>query len=138
MELTKEQIWDLYGELQYTKRVSPLIFYLTLSSEELNFLMFLVKKELEKVENGAKSDIKEEYKINYEELSLTGNIPKHPKYLYEYELPKDFKEFKTQVPYTDDLREKATDCIIYLNNEQKLVLASNFTPLVIGYKPKNI
>ena len=114
MEFTKEQIWDLYGELQYTKRVSPLIFYLTLSSEELNFLMFLVKKELEKVENGAKSDIKEEYKINYEELSLTGNIPKHPKYLYEYELPKDFEEFKTQVLYTDDSKKKATDCITYL------------------------
>ena len=80
--------------------------------------------------------IKEEYKIKYQELSLTGNIPRHPRFLYEYNLPDDFEEIKEQV-YGDETRN-GEPYRLYLNNNNELVLASNLTPLVIGYKPENI
>ena len=80
--------------------------------------------------------IKEEYKIKYQELSLTGNIPQHPSFLYEYNLPDDFEEIKEQV-YGDETRN-GEPYRLYLDNNNKLVLASNLIPLVIGYKPENI
>ncbi len=74
--------------------------------------------------------IKEEYKIKYQELILTGNIPKHPKFLYEYHLPKDFLELKEQFY---GVEQKQNDYKIYFNGNE-FVLATNITPIVIGYK----
>lgn len=77
-------------------------------------------------------EIKEEYKIKYEELNLTGNLSSHPKYLYEYFLPDDFREVVSLYYGDEEVTEKG--CVIYANRHNDYVLACNVTPLVIGYK----
>ena len=81
--------------------------------------------------------IKEEYNKKYTELSLTGNIPQNPKYLYEYELPKDFETPLGILSYSNEqyiMQDKTFE--ICLNSANKLVLNANETPLVFCYKPK--
>lgn len=78
--------------------------------------------------------IRDEYKKKYVELKLTGSVPTHPSYLYEYELPEDFDE----VIVTVDYENKLIDNKVYLNNENTLILASNVTPLILCYKPEGV
>lgn len=77
--------------------------------------------------------IKDEYNKKYAELSLTGNIPINPKYIYEYELPKDFDE---PIKVISALDNSSIDYEICINRNNELVLNTDLTPAYLCYKPK--
>lgn len=77
--------------------------------------------------------IKDEYNKKYVELSLTGNISQNPKYVYEYELPKDFDE---SIKVISALNNSSVEYEICLNKNNELVLNTDIIPAYLCYKPK--
>ena len=75
-----------------------------------------------------------DFNKKYKELNMTGNIPTHPKYIYEYECPNDLEEIISLIAYDDD--RDTSDYITYINNQNERVIASNIVPLTICYRPK--
>ncbi len=74
------------------------------------------------------------FAIFYRELSLTGNIPQNPKFLYEYDYPNDCLFAREIVSYiNDDIVEFEVASNI---NGQK-VINTNITPVVLKYT-KNV
>ncbi|MBQ8886274.1 MAG: hypothetical protein IJY61_01055 [Candidatus Gastranaerophilales bacterium] len=67
---------------------------------------------------------------SYRELTLTGNIPQNPKFLYEYDYPNDCVFAREIIPYVDsDLVEFE----IASNATGQKVINSNQTPAVLRY-----
>ena len=67
---------------------------------------------------------------SYRELSLTGNIPQNPKFLYEYDYPNDCVFAREIIPYvSNDLVEFE----IASNLSGQKVINTNQTPAILRY-----
>ena len=67
---------------------------------------------------------------SYRELSLTGNIPQNPKFLYEYDYPNDCVFAREIIPYVScDLVEFE----IASNSTGQKVINTNQTPAILRY-----
>ena len=66
----------------------------------------------------------------YRELSLTGNIPVNPKYLYEYDYPNDCLFSRELISYTCN---DALDFEIAANITGQKVINTNVSPAVLRY-----
>ena len=64
------------------------------------------------------------------ELTLTGLLPVNPKFLYEYELPKDY--IRAISLYSVNSCENI-DFKICVNSADKLTICANATPVVLNY-----
>ena len=67
---------------------------------------------------------------SYRELSLTGNIPKNPKYLYEYDYPNDCVFTREIISYTND---DIIEFEVAANSTGQKVINTNVTPAVLRY-----
>lgn len=67
---------------------------------------------------------------SYRELSLTGNIPQNPKFLYEYDYPNDCVFAREIIPYADS---DIVEFEIAANSTGQRVINSNMTPAVLRY-----
>ena len=72
---------------------------------------------------------------SYRELSLTGNIPQNPKFLYEYDYPNDCLFAREIVPYADT--NDIVEFEIASNVSGQKVINTNKTPVVLRYT-KNV
>lgn len=66
----------------------------------------------------------------YRELSLTGNIPMNPKFLYEYDYPNDCVFTRELVSYRDD---DIVEFEVAANASGQKVINTNITPAVLRY-----
>ena len=67
---------------------------------------------------------------SYRELSLTGNIPQNPKFLYEYDYPNDCIFAREIIPYvSSDLVEFE----VASNSTGQKVINTNQTPAILRY-----
>lgn len=71
---------------------------------------------------------------SYRELSLTGNIPQNPKFLYEYDYPNDCGFAREIVPYVD---KEIVEFEIASNVQGQKVINTNQTPAILRYT-KNV
>ena len=127
-KMQTKKIKSLYGELLFTKRCGTTT--LDLTSEEIDFLKNLLEEKLEQNDRNRN----EKYNIKYKELTLTGNLPRCPQYLYEYSLPGDFGDV-LELYRGEELVEGYK---VYIDDSGNLVIATNATPLVLGYRPKGV
>lgn len=67
---------------------------------------------------------------SYRELSLTGNIPQNPKFLYEYDYPNDCLFAREIIPYYD---KKIVEFEVAANINGQKVINTNITPVVLRY-----
>lgn len=67
---------------------------------------------------------------SYRELSLTGNIPLNPKFLYEYDYPNDCVFAREIIPYVD---KEVVEFEIAANASGQKVINTNQTPCVLRY-----
>lgn len=67
---------------------------------------------------------------SYRELSLTGNIPQNPKFLYEYDYPNDCVFAREIIPYVDS---KMVEFEIAANTDGQKVINTNQTPAILRY-----
>ncbi|MCD7878514.1 MAG: hypothetical protein LUG16_01115 [Candidatus Gastranaerophilales bacterium] len=67
---------------------------------------------------------------SYRELSLTGDIPQNPKYLYEYDYPNDCVFVREIVPYT---QLNIIEFEVAASSSGNKVINTNITPVVIRY-----
>ncbi len=67
---------------------------------------------------------------SYRELSLTGNIPLNPKFLYEYDYPNDCVFAREIIPYTD---KEIVEFEISANSTGQKVINTNMTPAILRY-----
>ena len=79
------------------------------------------------------ADLKPEFADSYTELVLTGNIPRHPQYLYEYEYPKDCLIANEIIKYCE---HQDGSFIVCNNFKDEVVIATNITPAVMRYTKK--
>ncbi len=66
----------------------------------------------------------------YRELSLTGEIPQNPKFLYEYDYPNDCLFAREIIPYADS---DIVEFEIASNRQGNKVINTNLTPAVLRY-----
>ncbi len=66
----------------------------------------------------------------YRELTLTGNIPQNPKFLYEYDYPNDCLFAREIIPYTNS---KIVEFEVASNITGQKVINSNITPAVLRF-----
>ena len=66
----------------------------------------------------------------YRELSLTGNIPPNPKFLYEYDYPNDCLFARELIAYSDD---KQIEFEIASNISGAKVINTNITPAILRF-----
>ena len=66
----------------------------------------------------------------YRELSLTGNIPQNPKFLYEYDYPNDCVFAREIIPFVNN---DIVEFEIAANASGQKVINSNTTPAVLRY-----
>lgn len=66
----------------------------------------------------------------YRELTLTGNIPANPKFLYEYDYPNDCLCTRELISYIDD---KSLEFEVAANKSGQRVINSNVVPAVLRY-----
>lgn len=67
---------------------------------------------------------------SYRELSLTGNIPQNPKFLYEYDYPNDCVFAREIIPYVDS---EMVEFEIAANTDGQKVINTNQTPAILRY-----
>ena len=67
---------------------------------------------------------------SYRELTLTGNIPQNPKFLYEYDYPNDCVFAREIIPYTD---KEIIEFEIAANLLGNKVINTNITPAILRY-----
>lgn len=67
---------------------------------------------------------------SYRELSLTGNIPANPKFLYEYDYPNDCLFAREIIPYTD---KEIVEFEIASSLQGQKVINTNLTPAILRY-----
>ena len=67
---------------------------------------------------------------SYRELSLTGNIPKNPKFLYEYDYPNDCLFTREIISYSSD---EIIEFEVSANSTGQKVINTNVTPAVLRY-----
>ncbi len=67
---------------------------------------------------------------SYRELSLTGNIPQNPKFLYEFDYPNDCLFAREIVPYIND---EIVEFEVAANSIGQKVINANTTPAVLRY-----
>ena len=67
---------------------------------------------------------------SYRELSLTGNIPMNPKFLYEYDYPNDCVFTREIISYSDD---NLTEFEVSANIAGQKVINTNITPAILRY-----
>ncbi len=67
---------------------------------------------------------------SYRELALTGNIPKNPKFLYEYDYPNDCVFAREIVPYTDS---DVVEFEVATNQSGQKVINTNIAPATLRY-----
>lgn len=67
---------------------------------------------------------------SYRELTLTGNIPQNPKFLYEYDYPNDCLFAREIIPYVDN---EIVEFEIASNSAGNKVINSNITPAILRY-----
>lgn len=72
-----------------------------------------------------------DFASTYRELALTGNIPKNPKFLYEYDYPNDCLFAREIIPYVDN--NDIIEFEIASNNIGQKVINTNQTPVVLRY-----
>ena len=66
----------------------------------------------------------------YRELSLTGNIPQNPKFLYEYDYPNDCLFAREIIPYVNN---EIVEFEIASNQTGCKVINTNTTPAILRY-----
>ncbi len=66
----------------------------------------------------------------YRELSLTGNIPQNPKFLYEYDYPNDCLFAREIIPYVN---KEIVEFEIASNESGQKVINTNITPAILRY-----
>ncbi len=66
----------------------------------------------------------------YRELTLTGNIPQNPKFLYEYDYPNDCMFAREIIPFCDN---NIVEFEIASNQSGNKVINTNLTPAVLRY-----
>ena len=67
---------------------------------------------------------------SYRELSLTGNIPINPKFLYEYDYPNDCVFAREIIPFGDI---EIVEFEISANSDGQKVINTNLTPAILRY-----
>lgn len=67
---------------------------------------------------------------SYRELSLTGNIPQNPKFLYEYDYPNDCLFAREIIPYAN---KKMVEFEVAASITGQKVINTNITPVVLRY-----
>ncbi len=67
---------------------------------------------------------------SYRELSLTGNIPPNPKFLYEFDYPNDCLFAREIIPYVDN---EPIEFEVSANSLGQKVINTNLTPAVLRY-----
>lgn len=67
---------------------------------------------------------------SYRELTLTGNIPQNPKFLYEYDYPNDCVFAREIIPYVNN---EIVEFEIAANTIGNKVINTNITPAVLRY-----
>ncbi len=67
---------------------------------------------------------------SYRELSLTGNIPQNPKFLYEYDYPNDCLFAREIIPYSDKKQEEFE---VAANITGQKVINTNVVPAVLRF-----
>jgi len=67
---------------------------------------------------------------SYRELSLTGNIPQNPKFLYEFDYPNDCLFAREIVPYTNN---DIVEFEVAANSLGQKVINTNLTPAILRY-----
>ncbi len=67
---------------------------------------------------------------SYRELSLTGNIPMNPKFLYEYDYPNDCVFTREIISYNTD---ENIEFEVAANSNGQKVINTNVTPAVLRY-----
>lgn len=67
---------------------------------------------------------------SYRELSLTGNIPQNPKFLYEYDYPNDCVFAREIIPYVNS---EIVEFEIAANEDGQKVINTNQTPAILRY-----
>jgi hypothetical protein len=67
---------------------------------------------------------------SYRELSLTGNIPQNPKFLYEFDYPNDCLFAREIVPYVNN---EIVEFEVASNSLGQKVINTNLTPAVLRY-----
>lgn len=67
---------------------------------------------------------------SYRELTLTGNIPMNPKFLYEYDYPNDCIFAHELISYID---EDISEFEVAANSSGQKVINANITPAVLRY-----
>lgn len=70
---------------------------------------------------------------SYRELSLTGNIPQNPKFLYEYDYPNDCLFAREIIPYSEN---EIVEFEIAANVSGNKVINLNQVPAVLRYTKK--
>ena len=66
----------------------------------------------------------------YRELTLTGDIPQNPKFLYEYDYPNDCLFAREIIPYVND---EIVEFEVATNKQGQKVINTNLTPAVLRY-----
>ncbi len=67
---------------------------------------------------------------SYRELTLTGNIPQNPKFLYEYDYPNDCVFAREILPFSD---KEIIEFEIAANSNGNKVINTNVTPAILRY-----
>ncbi len=67
---------------------------------------------------------------SYRELSLTGNIPMNPKFLYEYDYPNDCVFAREIIPFVNS---EIVEFEISANSDGQKVINTNLTPSILRY-----
>lgn len=84
--------------------------------------------------DSAREQVLKDYDWNfansYRELSLTGNIPQNPKFLYEYDYPNDCLFAREIIPY---LNNEIVEFEVASNTTGQKVINTNLTPAVLRY-----
>ena len=70
---------------------------------------------------------------SYRELSLTGNIPQNPKFLYEYDYPNDCLFAREIIPYSEN---ETVEFEIAANASGNKVINVNQVPAILRYTKK--
>lgn len=68
---------------------------------------------------------------SYRELTLTGNIPMNPRFLYEYDYPNDCVFSRSILSYNDE--DEVTEFEVAANSSGQKVINTNMTPAVLRY-----
>ncbi|MBE7705427.1 MAG: hypothetical protein E7Z90_06435 [Cyanobacteria bacterium SIG29] len=66
----------------------------------------------------------------YRELSLTGNIPQNPKFLYEFDYPNDCLFAREIIPYSSN---DIVEFEVASNEKGQKVINTNITPAILRY-----